>query len=91
VLNPAEVFFDPHLRARGFFEWVTHPEAGTWDMEGPIYRLSRTPAHIRINAPCFGEHNGWVLAHLLGLPEGELTTLSAEGIIGTEPNMAVHQ
>ncbi len=91
VLNPAEVFCDPHLRARGFFEWATHPEAGTWDMEGPIYRLSRTPAHIRINAPCFGEHNGWVLAHLLGLPAEELTALAAAGIIGTVPNMAVHQ
>lgn len=91
VLNPAEVFFDPHLRARGFFEWVTHPEAGTWDMEGPIYRLSRTPAHIRINAPCFGEHNGWVLQHLLGLPEDEEHELAATGIIGTVPNLAVHQ
>ncbi len=91
VLNPAEVFFDPHLRARGFFEWVTHPEAGTWDMEGPIYRLSRTPAHIRINAPCFGEHNGWVLRHLLGLSAEEEATLAAAGIIGTVPNMAVHQ
>jgi len=91
VLNPAEVLCDPHLRARGFFEWVTHPEAGTWDMEGPIYHLSCTPAHIRINAPCFGEHNAWVLGHLLGVPEGELMALAAEGVIGTEPNMAVHQ
>ena len=32
-------------------------DAGTWDMEGPVWRMSRTPAHIRLPAPMFGEHN----------------------------------
>lgn len=91
VLSAPEVFRDPHLRARGFFERVTHADAGTWDMEGPLYRLSGSPAHIRINAPRFGEHNYYVLAHLLGMHEGELPVLEREGTVGARPNMAVHQ
>jgi formyl-CoA transferase len=91
VLTAPEVFVDSHLRARGFFERVTHADAGTWDMEGPLFRLSDTPAHIRINAPRFGEHNQYVFAHLLGLPESDLRELDARGVIGEQPNMAVHQ
>ena len=91
VQSAPEVFYDPHPRARGFFERVAHPDAGVWDMEGPVYRLSRTLAHIRINAPRFGEHNAYVLEHLLGRPAAELPELEAADVIGTRPNMAVHQ
>ncbi len=91
VLTAAELMIEPHLRARGFFERVTHPDAGTWDMEGPIYRLSPGPAHIRINAPRFGEHTAWALGHLLGLPSATLESLEAAGITGDTPNMSVHQ
>ena len=91
VLSVPELLQDPHLRARGFFEWVTHPDAGAWDMEGPVYRLSRTPAHIRLNAPRFGEHTAYALGHLLGHPPAELAELDAAGVTGTQPNMSVHQ
>ncbi len=91
VLSVPEVLHDPHLRARGFFERVTHADAGTWDMEGPVYRLSASPAHIRINAPRFGEHNAYVLGHLLGRAYSELQDLERLDVIGTRPNMAVHQ
>jgi crotonobetainyl-CoA:carnitine CoA-transferase CaiB-like acyl-CoA transferase len=60
-------------------------------MEGPLCRLSRTPAHIRLNAPRFGEHTAWALGHLLGHAEAELDELQRTGITGTTPNMAVHQ
>jgi crotonobetainyl-CoA:carnitine CoA-transferase CaiB-like acyl-CoA transferase len=91
VLSVPELMENPHLRARGFFERVTHPDAGTWDMEGPAYRLSRTPAHIRINGPCFGEHNTYVLGALLGLPDDERSALADAGVTAEQPNMAVHQ
>ena len=58
---------DPQLAARGFMEEVTHVDAGTWRMERPVWRFSDAPAHIRINAPGFGEHNEAVFQALLGL------------------------
>ncbi len=81
---------DGHLRARGFWEQVSHQVAGTWEMERVGWRLSRTPGHVRVPPPMYGEHNDWVLRDLLGLTDGEITLLEAEGVISREPNTAVH-
>ncbi len=99
VLSVPEVFADPHRRARGqtparpggFYESVSHSLAGVWEMEGPHWRMSESPAHIRLPAPAFGEHNGYVLGELLGLSEEEITALEREGVTGTVPNWSVHE
>jgi|CXWL01.1.fsa_nt_gi crotonobetainyl-CoA:carnitine CoA-transferase CaiB-like acyl-CoA transferase len=90
VLKIQNLMQDKHLRARGFWESVSHPTAGTWDMEGPVWRMSRTPAHVRLPAPRFGEHNQWVLSDLLGLSDEEIAALEADGITAREPNLGVH-
>ena len=91
VLSVPEVFADPHLHARGFFEPQAHAVAGVWDVEGPHWRLSESPAHIRLPAPAFGEHNSYVFGELLGLSEEEIAALAAEGVTGAVPNWAVHE
>jgi crotonobetainyl-CoA:carnitine CoA-transferase CaiB-like acyl-CoA transferase len=90
VLSVPEVYEDAHLRARGFFETVSHAVAGTWDIEGPHWRMSESPAHIRLPAPFFGEHNRYVFSELLGLTDVEIAQLEAEGVTGAAPNRAVH-
>jgi crotonobetainyl-CoA:carnitine CoA-transferase CaiB-like acyl-CoA transferase len=90
VLDIPHLMRDENLRARGFWEEVTHASAGTWDMEGPVWRMSRTPGHIRLPAPMFGEHNDWVLHDLLGLSDGEIAELEAAGVTAREPNAGVH-
>ena len=52
VLKIPRLMQDQHLRSRGFWESVTQADAGTWDMEGPVWRLSRTPAHVRMPRRC---------------------------------------
>jgi crotonobetainyl-CoA:carnitine CoA-transferase CaiB-like acyl-CoA transferase len=89
VASVADLMEDPHLRARGFFEKTAHPEAGVRDMEGVPWRLSLTPAHVRLNAPCFGEHNDYVFRHLLGLSTEEVADLERQGVTGREPEEAV--
>ena len=91
VLSAPEVFEDAHLRARGFYESVSHAVAGTWDVEGPHWRFSESPAHVRLPAPAFGEHNGYVFGELLGLSEEEIAALEAEGVTGSAPDWAVHE
>lgn len=91
VLSVPEVFADEHLRARDFFELVAHHFTGAWEIDGPHWRLSETPAHVRLPAPAFAEHNDYVLGGLLGLAEEEIASLEAEGITGTAPNRAVHE
>jgi crotonobetainyl-CoA:carnitine CoA-transferase CaiB-like acyl-CoA transferase len=90
VLGVPALFDDPHLRARGFWETVSHPDAGTWDMDGVPWRMSRSPAHVRLPAPRFAEHNDYVLRGLLGLSEEEIRELAAAGVIGDRPNPGVH-
>jgi len=90
VASVADLMEDSHLRQRGFFEKTAHPEAGVWEMDGVPWRLSLTPAHVRLNAPCFGEHNDYVFRHLLGLSAEEVAELESQGITGSEPDEATH-
>jgi crotonobetainyl-CoA:carnitine CoA-transferase CaiB-like acyl-CoA transferase len=90
VLSVPEVFADPHLRSRGFYEGVSHSAAGVWEVEGPHWRLSESPGHIRLPAPAFGEHNSYVLGELLGLSAEEMAALEREGVTATTPDWSVH-
>ncbi|MBI4496411.1 MAG: CoA transferase [Chloroflexi bacterium] len=82
VLQQPEVFQDPHLRARGFFETVSVPHLGTHDYPGPSFKLSKTAAHIRRPAPRLGEHNAYVYREILGVTEDEYAELVRERHIG---------
>ncbi|MGB2695203.1 MAG: CoA transferase [Dehalococcoidia bacterium] len=85
VSTVTELMEDPHLAARGFFEEVAHREAGTWAMDGPVWHFDKTPPHVRLPAPCFGEHNDYVLRELLGLSEEDVAALEREGVTAQEP------
>jgi crotonobetainyl-CoA:carnitine CoA-transferase CaiB-like acyl-CoA transferase len=91
VLTVQDVLEDDHLRARAFFEPVSHAVAGEWEIEGPHWRMSETPAHVRIPPPSFGEHNSWVFGELLGLSNEEIVALEADGVTGTLPDWSVHE
>jgi crotonobetainyl-CoA:carnitine CoA-transferase CaiB-like acyl-CoA transferase len=91
VLSVPEVFSDEQIRTRGFFEEVTHSIAGSWEIEGPHWRMSESPGHVRLPAPTFGEHNEYVFRELLGLSEEEIAALGAEGVTGSTPNRTVHE
>ena len=75
---------DPHLQARGFFEPIAHPEAGTHLYPGPLARFSEQPlSPVRGPAPTLGQHNHELLCDLIGVSEAEYQRLEADGIIGT--------
>ncbi len=85
VLKANEMFDDPQYSARGFFEEVTHPEAGAFPTLGVYAKLSKTPGHIARPAPLLGEHNEYVFGGVLGLPKEEIAQLWEEGIISNDP------
>lgn len=91
VLTIPELVADPHLRSRDAWVQHTHPDAGTWEMEAPTWKLSRTPGHIRMPAPGFGQHNSYVLRDLLGLPEDRISELYEAGITADVPDETLHQ
>ena len=91
VLTIPELMADPQLRARGAWAPHTHPFAGTWEMENPPWRLSRTPGHVRMPAPAFGQHNHYVLQDILGLEDEAVAELYASGITADMPNESLHR
>lgn len=80
VNDTADLLDDPHLRARGFFQRVSHPEHGAVIHPGLPFRLERTPGRITSPAPSLGEHNAEVLAEI-GVRRDELPELAATGVI----------
>ncbi|MGE5596105.1 MAG: CaiB/BaiF CoA transferase family protein [Hyphomicrobiales bacterium] len=91
VLTIPELMADPQLRSRGQWLAHTHPDAGTWEVEAPPWKMSRTPGAIRLPAPGFGEHNAWVLRDVLGLGDEEIARLYAEGVTADVPDAGLHQ
>ncbi|MBA7631036.1 Succinyl-CoA:(R)-benzylsuccinate CoA-transferase subunit BbsF [subsurface metagenome] len=85
VFNISELAHDPHLNERGFFEELSHPEAGTHLYPGVSWRMSRTQGRLRLPAPCFGEHNRYVFGELLGMSDEEVSRLADEGVSPSEP------
>jgi crotonobetainyl-CoA:carnitine CoA-transferase CaiB-like acyl-CoA transferase len=89
---PAAVAFDPRLtarhpqfRARGYHEIVEHPVAGPLPLPGLPFRVDGVDRWARTPAPRFGEHGAEVLRELLGLDDGEIATLRADGIVADRP------
>jgi crotonobetainyl-CoA:carnitine CoA-transferase CaiB-like acyl-CoA transferase len=71
----------PGSPARGKPEEATlepvSTQNGTIEIPRPHWRLSESPAHIRLPAPALGEHNLYVLRELLGMSDDEIATLNA--------------
>lgn len=80
-----DTYGDPHLQARDYFQVVTHPEAGTYPMSGPIWNLASQESKRHEPAPTLGQHNEDVLRDLLGMSSAELRRLEEEKVIGTVP------
>lgn len=81
ALNSMEdVFADPHLRAREFFNALDHPVAGLLEHAGPPFRMLGTPATIR-RAPLLGEHTAEVLCERLGYTRAQIVRLRQANVI----------
>jgi crotonobetainyl-CoA:carnitine CoA-transferase CaiB-like acyl-CoA transferase len=84
VMRESDLFSDPHLHARGFFQVVTQAEAGTYPYPGVMWKMSKTPTTIRHPPVRLGEHNDYVYRELLKLSDEEIAALRAEGHIGMD-------
>jgi len=80
IYNMAQVYEDPHVRAREMLVELDHPIAGTIKNIGIPVKLSRTPGRIRRPAPLLGQHTEEVLSWL-GLDQAQIGKLRAAGAI----------
>jgi crotonobetainyl-CoA:carnitine CoA-transferase CaiB-like acyl-CoA transferase len=75
----------PQLRARGFYEAVTHPAVGPQPVPGLPFRYASVAHWIRSPAPTLGQHNREILCDWLGASDAELAALEQAGVVGTRP------
>lgn len=61
ILDLAQVFADPAVRARAVEVSVAHPKAGEWHMVGTPWRLDGEPFTVRRPPPLLGQHTKEVL------------------------------
>ncbi|GAB1815443.1 CaiB/BaiF CoA-transferase family protein [Mycobacterium sp. MUNTM1] len=86
VTPAAALLTDPQLRARGFWETVDHPVAGTFLCTGmPFAFLGRPRRWIRRVPPLYGQHTDEVLTDILGHSREELAALRQSGTISARP------
>jgi crotonobetainyl-CoA:carnitine CoA-transferase CaiB-like acyl-CoA transferase len=83
LLTAPQMYDDPQLLARGYYEAIDHPVTGIRRYPSWPARFSflSGPAHRR-GAPTLGQHNQEVLGGELGLPAGELASLATAAVIG---------
>lgn len=81
VSTMGDLFTSEHLKARGFFASIGHPEAGELQYPGAPYRFSASPWALRRPAPCLGQHNEEIYCGRLGLSREELDELTKAGVI----------
>jgi len=72
---------DPQLLHRNHFVPLAHHTLGTVTVEGPRFRLSRTPAEVTRSAPTWGRDNQYVLEQILGYSEEKITELVAAEVL----------
>lgn len=77
----AQVFDDPHVRARGLQIAMEHPSAGPIPLVANPIRLSETPVEYRMPPPLLGEHTKDVLRDVLGLGEARIAALTNDRVI----------
>ncbi|OMB97927.1 CaiB/BaiF CoA-transferase family protein [Mycobacterium colombiense] len=86
VTPAAALLTDPQLRARGFWETVDHPVAGSFLCTGmPFAFLGRPRRWIRRVPPLYGQHTDEVLTDVLGHSPDELAGLRQSGAISARP------
>lgn len=84
VLDERDMYNDPHLKERGFFEKLTHEECGTHLHPGLSWKMSKTPNHLRLPPVRLGEHNEYVYKEIIKVTDEEYEELTREGHIGID-------
>ncbi len=81
------LFHDPHLAARGFWQWLDRAVVGRQPHPSPPYRRGLAPLSIAKPTPTLGQHSQEVLGEMLGLERDDFELLVALRIIGNRPRM----
>jgi len=77
----ADIFADPHFKARENLVTIDDPDVGEITIPGVIPRLSETPGRIEHLGPPLGNMTDQALGELLGLTAAELAELHKSHVV----------
>ncbi len=78
----ADALDDPQAAARKSVWNIDHPTLGSVPvLASALQHMSRTPAQAQGHPPLLGEHTEEVLRNDLGIPNDEIQTLIADGVV----------
>ena len=83
IFTVADIFNDPHYRARNAIVRAPDPHMGDVAMAGVVPRLSDTPGGVRHPGRDVGQDSREVLRNLLGLDAARIEALAKSGVIAT--------
>jgi len=81
VSTMADLLRSEHLKSRGFFAVLDHPQAGRVTCPGAPYQFAATPWTIRRPAPLLGQHNEEIYVRQLGLTPGDVAVLQERNVV----------
>ncbi len=81
VQKASDLWEDPQLAHRNFFQWLQHPECGKMPYVAAQFKLSESPGVVRTTGPMIGQHNAEILGEHLGMTRDEIAGLVAEGVV----------
>jgi benzylsuccinate CoA-transferase BbsF subunit len=81
VQSARDLWADPQLRARGFFQTLVHPVMGETMADASPIHLSENPPSYRHSASEGGQDNDYVFQQLLGLNEEDYLRYQREKVI----------
>jgi crotonobetainyl-CoA:carnitine CoA-transferase CaiB-like acyl-CoA transferase len=84
IFTIADIFSDPHYRARGTLVDAPDDELGTVCMAAPVPRMSATPGGVRHAGRRVGQDTHRVLAEIAGFSSDQIAELERGGIVGTD-------
>ena len=84
VFSIADIFADPHYRARGMLVPTPDDELGTVTLAAPVPRLSETPGRIARAGRRIGQDTRQVLAEVAGFSNDEIDRLVGAKIVFEE-------
>ena len=91
VFTIADVFADPHYRAREMLIETPDDDWGSVTLAAPVPKLSKTPGRVRKSGGRIGQDTRRILTEIAHLPADEIDDLEAAGVIYCDDAKSVNK
>ena len=81
IMSMADIFADPHYRARQMIIDVPADGLGALPQPGVVPKLSLTPGRVTHAGGALGSHTDEILSQLLGMSGDEIAELRADCVV----------